>query len=316
MPSVSASCEQGTIRPAFEKYLAVADMNCGRQYMNTFSRRAEGAHVRKEIRKLKILDGFRHPLSPVPRPQWGRYPQPVQKAKASHTHYAKASREHPAPTLIAMEQQLSALLEDRSRISQDLHDCILQSLYAIMSNMQVPLVANTHHVTSTTHSSADITGQINQLIGEIRQMINGLNSGVIKDSCLKTDLEALKSIYDDIGHVQITLDLQRTALEVLTRDEERELLNIIREALCNCVRHAQANHAVVSIRRRGSKIRVHISDDGNGFTLRDGRSRGYGFVTIESRAKRIGGAVRIQSEKGHGTQISVEFSLEPMLTPV
>jgi len=272
--------------------------------------------VSKETRKLQILDGFRQSLSPVPRPQWGMHPQSVRKAIASHIHYAGQSGEHFAPTLIAMEQQLSALLEDRSRIGQDLHDCILQSLYAIMSNMQVPLVANAHHVTSTTHSSADIAGQINQLIGEIRQMVKGLNSGVIKDSCLKTDLEALKSIYDDIGHVQITLNLQRTALEVLTRDEERELLNIIREALCNCVRHAQANHAVVSIRRRGSKIRVHISDDGNGFAPRDGRSRGYGFVTIESRAKRIGGAVRIQSEEGHGTQVSVEFSLEPMLTPV
>ena len=244
------------------------------------------------------------------------HPQPGRKGIAPHTHYAGQHGEHFATPLIAMEQQLSALLEDRSRIGQDLHDGILQSLYAILSNIQVPLVANAHHVTNTTHASADMIGQINQLIGEIRQMVNELNSGVIKDSSLKTDLEALQSVYDDIGNIQITLDLQRPALDVLTRDEERELLNIIREALCNCVRHAQANHAVVSIRRRGSKIRAQISDDGNGFTPKEGRSRGYGFVTIASRAKRIGGTVRIQSEEGHGTQISVEFSLEPMLSPV
>lgn len=304
------------MQPAFGRHLEVVGTNQRRRRRNTFSRPVEDAHVRKETRKLHILDGFRHTLSPVSRPHWEKYPQAIRKEPASQTQCTDPSRENLGPTLTAMERRLSALLEDRSRIGQDLHDCILQSLYAIELNMQAPRAANSHRMAHVTPSPADIASQINRLIGEIRQMIHGLNSGMINDSGLTSDLHALKSIYDEIGHVKITLDLQQSALEMLTRDEERELLNIIREALSNCVRHAHATHAAVSIRRRGSKIRLHISDDGNGFGVKDASTRGYGFAIIESRAKKIGGIARIQSEKGRGTQIIVEFSLEPILIPV
>jgi signal transduction histidine kinase len=215
-----------------------------------------------------------------------------------------------------MEERLSSLLEDRSRIGQNLHDHILQSLYAIQSNIQTRRLTSPDRVTHTSQPPQDITGQINRLIGEIRHMIQGLNEGVVKDSRLTDDLYALKSTYNEIGHVRITLDLQPAAVEVLTRDEEREILTIIREALSNSVRHAHASHATISIRRRGAKIRIHISDNGAGFDVKDNQHRGYGLASIESRARKIGGTLRLHSELGRGTQLTVEFSLEPMLTPV
>lgn len=270
----------------------------------------------KDTRKLQVLDGYRHAFSHSPRLQSRDYSQPLRKQEVSHPRNGDPNRQNLVPALTAMEQRLSSLLEDRSRIGQDLHDCILQSLYAIEFNMQARNIVSSDRATGTKQSHEDIAGQINRLIGEIRQMIQELNTGIVKDPCLMADLHALKSIYDEIGNVRVTLDLQHTALEVLTRDEEREILNIIREALSNCVRHAHATQATISIRRRGTKIRVHISDDGNGFACRDDRSRGYGQIVIESRAKKIGGNVCIQSEEGRGTHILVEFSLEPMLVPL
>lgn len=270
----------------------------------------------KDTRKLQILDGYRHAFSHSPHLQVGDHSRPLWKQGGARARCVEPSRQNLVPALTAMEQRLSALLEDRSQIGQDLHDCILQSLYAIEFNMQACHTTSSDHATGANQSPADIAGQINQLIGEIRQMIQGINTGIVKDSRLRADLHALKSIYDEIGHVRVTLDLQRTALEMLTRDEEREILNIIREALSNCVRHAHATHANISIRRRGTKIRIHISDNGNGFVVEDARSRGYGLVAIESRAKKIGGIVRIQSEEGRGTHILVEFSLDPMLVSV
>ena len=215
-----------------------------------------------------------------------------------------------------MEQRLSSLLEDRSRIGQDLHDCILQSLYAIESTVQTRRLVSPGCAANSIQPPQDLTGQINRLIGDIRQMIQGLNGEVVNDSRLTDDLYALKSIYDEIGHVRITLNLHPAAVEVLTRDEEREILTIVREALSNCIRHAHATRATISIRRSGAKIRIHISDDGSGFTVDDTRNRGYGLTTIESRARKIGGILRLHSELGRGTQLTVEFSLEPLLTPV
>jgi signal transduction histidine kinase len=218
--------------------------------------------------------------------------------------------------LRAMEQRLSSLLEDRSRIGRDLHDSVLQALYAIGLNIEI--TRREHPKTSTESQQAHtlIVEHINRLIHDIRQMIRGLDEGVVQEFDLAQELGALKAVYDQVGHVQITLDLQPAAIEVLTKEEEREILNIAREALSNCVRHAKAAHATVSIRKRGHRIRVHISDDGQGFAVGDGRPRGYGLANMTARAKKMGGALRIQSEEGRGTQIITEFSLEPMLAPV
>ncbi len=94
------------------------------------------------------------------------------------------------------------------------------------------------------------------------------------------------------------------------------MLSIAREGLSNCVRHARATHATISICRRGDRIRLQISDDGRGFATGDGRPQGYGLANMTARAKKIGGTLRIQSEEGRGTDIIAEFSLEPILTPV
>ena len=110
--------------------------------------------------------------------------------------------------------------------------------------------------------------------------------------------------------------LQRSAIDVLTNEEEREILNIVREALSNCARHANATRAVVSIRMRETRIRVSIHDNGIGFSTTVGRPQGYGLANMETRAKRLGGTLRIQSKTGEGTQVIAEFSLEPLLTSV
>lgn len=218
--------------------------------------------------------------------------------------------------LRAMEQRLSVLLEDRTHIGRDLHDCILQSLYAIGLNIEAEWRKHRHTTPESEQTHAHTIEQINRLIHDIRQMIHGLDEGVVQEFDLETELQTLKSVYDQIGHVRIRLDLHPAAIEVLTKEEEREMLSIAREGLSNCVRHARATHATISIRRRGDRIRLQISDDGRGFATGDGRPQGYGLANMTARAKKIGGTLRIQSEEGRGTDIIAEFSLEPILTPV
>jgi signal transduction histidine kinase len=67
---------------------------------------------------------------------------------------------------------------------------------------------------------------------------------------------------------------------------------------------------------REGRIRVNVHDDGIGFPAAVGRPRGYGLANMEARAKRLGGALRIHSKTGEGTQIIAEFSLEPLLSTV
>lgn len=268
-------------------------------------------------KRLQILDGYR--TSP-PRSMSSRadhVPATVRRQDFRPLWSDETSSQDLIDALKAMEQRLNALLEDRSRLGRDLHDGILQSLYAIGLNLEAARRANPQQDHDADRAHHGVIGQINQLITEIRHMIRGLTEGTVQEFDLTAELSALKAAYDQVGRAQITLSLDLAALDLLTKEEEQEILHIVREAVSNCVRHAQATHADIVIRKRGERISVAVSDDGTGFATAAGSvKRGYGLANMEARARKIGGTLRVQSEVGRGTDIILEFALEPMLAPV
>lgn len=216
--------------------------------------------------------------------------------------------------LRASEQRLSALLEDRGRLGRDLHDCVLQSLYAIGLTLEHSNRLTNRAGTSRLSENPAVD-QLNDLIQNIRRMIHGLEYGTLEEFDLSAELQVLVSTYARVAQLEIALTLQTQALEVLTGEEEREILNIVREALSNCVRHAQASRATVSLQARGARIRLAIEDNGSGFDATHQRPSGYGLANMTARAKKLGGQLTIRSHVGRGTKILVEFSLEPLLAP-
>lgn len=216
----------------------------------------------------------------------------------------------------ATEQRLHKLLEDRGRIGRDLHDGVLQSLYAIGMGIETNQKIRQDNNQEDKVSAGRMIAQINQLIHEVRSMIRELESGAVQEFDLSSELNTLRTTYEQTGQLRVKFDLQHAALEVLTNEEEREILNIAREALSNCARHAHASCATVSVRKRDTRIRVIIQDDGVGFSLAVGQPRGYGLTNMEARAKKLGGSLRVQSKPGGGTQVTAEFSLEPILTSI
>ena len=218
--------------------------------------------------------------------------------------------------LKATESRLSTLLEDRTRIGRDLHDSVLQSLYAIGLNIGTAHRRRSNQPADAKESDDQTIQQINQLIQEVRGMIRELESGRVQEFDLPSELSALCATYEQTGQLHIELDLQHGATDVLTKEEEREILNIVREALSNCVRHAHATEVIISIRMSGTRIRVSILDNGIGFSTADGRPRGYGLANMEARAKRLSGTLWVHSKIGEGTHVIAEFSLEPLLASV
>jgi signal transduction histidine kinase len=103
---------------------------------------------------------------------------------------------------------------------------------------------------------------------------------------------------------------------VLTSEEAHELAAIAREALNNSVRHAQATHITISLRRIGSRVRLRIRDNGSGFDVTHEQARGIGFAHMKSRARKIGGRLDIQSTRSRGTCITADVFLEPILTTI
>lgn len=261
--------------------------------------------------RFQLLDGGIRSMSSMSIPQSVRPPK-----ESVNFYHLKPCAGELTTAFKATESRLSKLLEDRTRIGRDLHDSVLQSLYAIGLSIETARRTRNERTAESAEANDRMIQQINQLIHEVRGMIRELESGTVQAFDLSTELSALCTTYEQTGRMQVKLDIQRTAIEVLTNEEEREILNIVREALSNCARHANASQATVSIRMRDMRIRVSINDDGIGFSPMVGQSRGYGLANMEARTKRLGGVFRILTKAGKGTQVTAEFSLEPLLTSI
>lgn len=219
-------------------------------------------------------------------------------------------------SLRTTEERLSLLLEDRTRLGRDLHDSVLQSLYAIGLSLETARRTRPALRRSPERSHRNTVDQLNRLIQEIRGMIKRIADGSVQEMDLREEVAAVATTYEQISSLKITLKLQSSALDLLTREEEQEILNIVRESLSNCVRHAHATQADVTVRMRDHRIRVSIRDNGRGMAADNATPKGYGLANMETRARKLGGSLQLRSKPGRGTRVTAEFPLEPILTPV
>ena len=272
--------------------------------------------MRKEKEGFQIVNGFRRSWT-----DWNDNSSNLGVSLDGNRTDPRSSlgsfgEESLANALKAMEHRVSGLLEDRRRLGRDLHDCVLQSLYAIGLNLEIAWNPSPHHSPDSKRPHDHLVAQLNQLIHEVRVMIESLEAGTIRDFDMAEELVSLQAAYEQGGRLDIRLDLDLSALDNLTAEEQREILNIVREALSNCARHADATHVTVAIRRRGSRIRISIADNGRGFALNDSCRKGYGLTNMDTRARKLGGKLRVKPTSGQGTTIIVDFSLTPILAEI
>lgn len=246
------------------------------------------------------------------RPQHFRSAQRGAGAIGATEPFAPAkSRDDLAVALRTMEQRLAAMVEDRGQLTRDLHDCVLQSLYAIGLTIESNRRTQPRRRPASGRADDLLIDQLNTLIQEVRSMIRTLESGNVQEFDLLSELKSLIKTYGEISTLHISIDIAPRAVALATNEEKREVLMIIREAVSNCVRHAKATRASISLYAQGRHLRLSIADDGVGFTQEDNRTKGYGFANMSARAKKLGGRLLVRSHVGEGTHILVEFALEP-----
>ena len=271
----------------------------------------------KDRRGFQILDGFRQ-SSGKPTQQRASLVQgiPCDRAESFPFPLREQVVSSLASALMASEQRLSALLHDRSRIGRELHDSVLQALYAIGLSLAQSPELRRDAPPALPCSYGHATDQVNRLVQDIRRMILTVESDNIDPFRLVSELQALAQTCERMSGLRIRVAVAPEAEEILTGEEARELVAIAREALSNSVRHAHATRIVIALRRIGSRVRLRISDNGSGFELDHEQAKGIGFAQMEDRARKIGGRLNIQSTVGRGTCITADVYLEPILTTI
>jgi signal transduction histidine kinase len=215
---------------------------------------------------------------------------------------------------IAMEnarlhEQLNrlAVVDERERISKDLHDGIIQNMYAVSLSLEdVPEMMDADRVEAANRVERAIDS-IHLAIQDIRNFIFGLRPGLLEGAPLVAGLASLVDEYRHITFVDLELRVPDNIVEPSAAITS-QLLGIVGESLSNVVRHSQASRAVVGLTLgdEGQVAEVWIEDNGIGFDpSRVGKLGHQGLANTRERAAEIGGSVAIASQPDSGTRVVI-----------
>lgn len=209
------------------------------------------------------------------------------------------------------ENQQLAILRERDRIGMDLHDGIIQSLYAIGL-----LLDDARHRLDTDPEKARsglgtaISG-LNNTIQDIRNYISDLRPHRFQGRNVKQGLEQLAQELrtDTLFVVQLKVDPQAAA--ACTARQADEFLHIAQEALANIRKHAEATTVQMRFQFSDGLLQMVIQDDGNGFDPSQARTGpGNGLRNMRERVRALHGEFRLESRSGSGSQVIVMAPIE------
>jgi len=198
-----------------------------------------------------------------------------------------------------------AVLEDRERIAMELHDGVIQALFAVGMGLQGTALMSRDEELERRLESA--VAEIDRVIRDLRNYIFGLRPGILADRQLDEALRHLGEEFQQKSGVVTVVDVDPAVASELTA-VAADVLQLAREALSNVGRHAEASTCRVSLYRRDHQAVLEVDDDGRGFDPETNR-RGDGLANVESRTRELGGNVSIESAPGKGTTIRVALSL-------
>jgi signal transduction histidine kinase len=197
---------------------------------------------------------------------------------------------------------------DRERIGMDLHDGIIQSIYAVTLGLE----ATAEDVVKDGEAAQE---GLNAAIDQLSDIIRDIRSYIfeLRPSRFSSDLsESLEEMVRDFGkgatmQVQAQID---HGLPALSEDARAMLFHIAREALTNARKHARASSVSLALRNHADVVRLEVHDDGIGFdTDASPLDEQHGLRNMRLRAAGIGAGLNIRSGGGKGTTIVVELPL-------
>lgn len=201
-----------------------------------------------------------------------------------------------------------AVLEERERIGMDLHDGIIQSIYAVGLTLE--------HSSLLLEDDAEAAGArlryaidaLNQTIRDIRNYIMDMRPQRMEVHNLGDSLRQLVREFRANTLVEIQLQFMPGVEEVLDEGTSTALFHIAQEALANAAKHATASELKVIVERLEHTVRLQVCDDGVGFNPEQiDRLLGHGLSNMALRAQSVGGRLEVLSELMQGTTVQATF---------
>jgi signal transduction histidine kinase len=201
---------------------------------------------------------------------------------------------------------IDAEMNERKRISQELHDSLGQLLSLVKLNLSKQQDKNDVETKEYHRKKRDETLNIvDQAITELRNITHNLSPVMMKEKGLKVTLMDMVQRLRKVSSIDIGLELH----DIEKLDDDligNTVFSVIQEALNNAIKHSECNRVDVQVINSESEINIMVEDNGKGFDEKQDHT-GLGIKLIRTKVSNLGGRMEIDSRKGRGTIISIEI---------
>lgn len=209
-----------------------------------------------------------------------------------------------------LQQITRAQEEERERIARELHDDTIQ--YLVVLARQLDDLANSSKSMSKEDKASleNLRQQTNSIMEGVRNLSHDLRPATLDRLGLVAALEWLASSMEKLSGIDVKVEKSGTERR-LPGEVELVMFRIAQEALSNVRRHSRANNAEVVVEFDDKKVRMTIRDNGKGFALPETmgdlvKAGRLGLAGMQERIQLLNGSLKIESEPGRGTTVTVE----------
>lgn len=211
------------------------------------------------------------------------------------------------------QQEQLMLLEERATIARELHDSLAQSLSylkiqmtllkRVMASIDDPGVQD-----KTGVVIADIDTGLSNAYKQLRELLTTFRL-TLKETNFGQALKEMADQLDSQTGAEIVLVNQLSSLDI-DAHQQVHLLQLLREATINAIKHARADRIVIYCEEKDGKVIAYVKDDGIGFEEAVSQKNHYGMNIMHERAQRLGGELTIESKPNEGCKVTLTYQLE------
>jgi signal transduction histidine kinase len=207
-----------------------------------------------------------------------------------------------------------AISHERNRLAREFHDTLAHILSAVAVQLEAVTALWDNDPAKSRAMLAQSLAETRQGLNETRRAIQALRAAPLEDLGFNLALRNLASSMAERHNLSCEVNIADD-LPDLKPETEHALYRVLEEALRNTVKHAQAVHVIINLRKLDHKIVMTIKDDGQGFnpvylTNGNGKNNHFGLRGMREYADSISANLKIESQSGEGTSITISLEAE------
>ncbi len=210
---------------------------------------------------------------------------------------------------LASAERQAGILEERARMSREIHDTLAQGLVGIIMHLEAAEESSPKDASTTLQHVDQAQRMAREDLAEARRFVWALQPQALERDALPQAIARVAENWSNENQIPVALSTTGNSCQ-LPPEFEVTLLRAAQEALVNIAKHARAHHVNLTLSYMNDQVVLDVNDDGIGFDPDqiepDRSANGFGLAGMRQRVERLGGHMSVESSPGEGTTLVVE----------